>query len=236
MPSDSTRPPPHPPAQVLIDNGQALACHNVLWELQWYSEAGTSLALLQEGYNLDCLLLRYQGIDWRKRAGWRCNGDTPPGDLEGAYDGLSINPLEALFVRHTTVAVELQTQHVEEALKYDNWLHNETLLRLPPGAQEIVGSAYADEALKHKLPTMLAMTTTGKSCFGTHYYLDHNPDLAAQTHDPHVLWKHFLLKGVFQDRPFKFVCNEASRVYQQMVDAHDSGEDLIVAMAANSVV
>ncbi len=218
---------------MLIDNGQALACHSVPWEMAWYSEAGTSLALLQEGYNLDCLLVRYQGVDWRTRAGWRCNGDTPPGDLEGAYDGLSINPLEVLFVRHTTVAVELHSQHVLEALKYDNWLHNET--RLPPGALEVVGSAYAEQGLKHKLPTMLAMAISGKSCFGTHYYLDHNPDLAAQTHDPLVLWKHFLLKGAFQDRPFKFVCNEASRVYQQMLDAHDTGEDLVEAMQASMV-
>lgn len=25
------------------------------------------------GYNLDSLMLRYQGVDWRDRANWACN-------------------------------------------------------------------------------------------------------------------------------------------------------------------
>ena len=49
-------------------------CHGSLKETIWHSELGASAAILEAGYNLDCLLLKYQGIDWRKHdAAWQCN-------------------------------------------------------------------------------------------------------------------------------------------------------------------
>ena len=39
-----------------------------------HAEVGASSAILDAGYNLDSLLLRYQGVDWRDRATWGCNG------------------------------------------------------------------------------------------------------------------------------------------------------------------
>lgn len=49
------------------------ACHRDRWDTIYYSELGSSLAILNAGYNLDCLMLRYQGIDWRNKATWGCN-------------------------------------------------------------------------------------------------------------------------------------------------------------------
>jgi hypothetical protein len=34
---------------------------------------GASAAMLARGYNLDCMLLRYQGINWLDKANWNCN-------------------------------------------------------------------------------------------------------------------------------------------------------------------
>ncbi len=42
---------------------------------------GASDAVLKQGYNLDCLMLRYQGIDWRDYSNWNCNGGWAPGQL-----------------------------------------------------------------------------------------------------------------------------------------------------------
>lgn len=53
-------------------------------------------AMLQAGYNLDCLMLRYEGVDWQDRSKWRCGAMIAP-HQEGTYDGTSLNPLE---VRH----------------------------------------------------------------------------------------------------------------------------------------
>ena len=54
------------------------------------AECGT---LLQAGYNLDCLMLRYQGVDWQDHSKWRCGGMVVP-HQQGTYDGTSLNPLE----------------------------------------------------------------------------------------------------------------------------------------------
>lgn len=34
---------------------------------------GSSAAILAAGYNIDSLMLRYQGVDWRDKANWGCN-------------------------------------------------------------------------------------------------------------------------------------------------------------------
>lgn len=38
-----------------------------------YAEMGSSAAILAAGYNIDSLMLRYQGVDWRDKANWGCN-------------------------------------------------------------------------------------------------------------------------------------------------------------------
>lgn len=49
--------------------------------------------LVQAGYNLDCLMLRYQGVEWQDQSKWRCGAMVAP-HQEGTYDGTSLNPLE----------------------------------------------------------------------------------------------------------------------------------------------
>lgn len=59
--------------QVLLKDRHVFACHKDRWDTIYYSELGSSLAILQAGYNIDCLMLRYQGVDWRSKANWDCN-------------------------------------------------------------------------------------------------------------------------------------------------------------------
>ena len=59
----------------------------------WSSEIGASAAILAAGYNLDCLLMKYQGVDWRNSSFHDCNGGVNP-MWEGQYDGTNLNPLE----------------------------------------------------------------------------------------------------------------------------------------------
>lgn len=47
----------------------------------------------EAGYNLDCLLTKYQGVDWRNSSFANCNKGMNP-MWEGRYDGTSLNPLE----------------------------------------------------------------------------------------------------------------------------------------------
>ena len=43
-------------------------------------------------------MLRYQGIDWRQKENWNCNERFSP-YAEHHYDGLSLDPLEVVFVK-----------------------------------------------------------------------------------------------------------------------------------------
>lgn len=61
--------------------------------LQVQGEVAASAAILQAGYGLDCLMLRYQGVDWQDKTKWQCGNMISP-HQEGTYDGTSLNPLE----------------------------------------------------------------------------------------------------------------------------------------------
>lgn len=37
------------------------------------TDSGASLALLAAGFNIDCLLTKYEGLDWWNQRTWECN-------------------------------------------------------------------------------------------------------------------------------------------------------------------
>jgi hypothetical protein len=59
--------------QLLIADRRVFACHKDRWDTIYYSELGSSKAILDGGYNIGCMMLRYQGVDWRDKANWDCN-------------------------------------------------------------------------------------------------------------------------------------------------------------------
>ena len=59
-------------------------------------EYGLTKAILDAGYTIDTLQLAYQGVDWRDKRNWKCNGGKHP-SRESTYLGISLNPLEDIF-------------------------------------------------------------------------------------------------------------------------------------------
>jgi hypothetical protein len=57
----------------LIGARHVLSCQPDRWGTIYHAELGSSAAILGAGFNLDCLMLRYQGVDWRDKANWDCN-------------------------------------------------------------------------------------------------------------------------------------------------------------------
>lgn len=55
------------------DEGNVFRCHKDMWDAIFYSELGSSLAILKAGFNLDTLMARYQGVDWSDEGNWGCN-------------------------------------------------------------------------------------------------------------------------------------------------------------------
>ena len=59
-------------AAIRADN-RTFGCYDSKWLAILYGELGISAAILAAGYNLDSLMLRYQGVDWRQPENWGCN-------------------------------------------------------------------------------------------------------------------------------------------------------------------
>lgn len=59
--------------RVLAAEPGVVRCHAKPWDARYHSNVGSSLAILNAGYSLDCLLTRYQGVDWTNTATWNCN-------------------------------------------------------------------------------------------------------------------------------------------------------------------
>ena len=64
--------------KVLQDDGKVFACYDDMWDTIYHSEVGASRAVLNAGYTLDSLMLRYKGVDWRNQSNWGCNGECVP--------------------------------------------------------------------------------------------------------------------------------------------------------------
>ena len=43
----------------LLADGRVLACHADRWQARYFSEVGSAHVLLQAGFNIDCLMIRW---------------------------------------------------------------------------------------------------------------------------------------------------------------------------------
>lgn len=68
----------NPCRQVLLRDRFVFRCHSSRWHTIYHSELGSSASILAAGYNLDCFMTRYQGVNWRDRRNWGCNGRASP--------------------------------------------------------------------------------------------------------------------------------------------------------------
>ena len=59
-------------------------------------EYGLSNCILSHGYNIDCMLDRYQNIDWKDKKNWNLNDNIHPSRHKSFY-GFSIDPYEVIF-------------------------------------------------------------------------------------------------------------------------------------------
>jgi len=55
------------------EEGTVFQCYTNMWDVIYYSELGSTWAVLSAGYGIDSLMLRYQGVDWTDLDTWDCN-------------------------------------------------------------------------------------------------------------------------------------------------------------------
>ncbi|KXZ52810.1 hypothetical protein GPECTOR_8g196 [Gonium pectorale] len=184
--------------QVLLDDGRVFHCHNSRWNTIYYSELGSSTAILKAGYNLNCLMTKYQGLDWRDKANWACNGRLSP-QSELTYDGLSLDPMEVMFVKVKQALLLRNISYALKADKYDKWQE-----RRPASASVLLANAYGDDEFNFKASRILVAKARGSKCFDSEYYLSQNPDLALASSS--AAWKHYTFFGQFERRSHRFTC------------------------------
>jgi hypothetical protein len=93
--------------QILTTAETPLQCHADREDAIINGELGASMAILDAGYNIDCLLEPYQGIDWRNWRNHKCNDMRNP-MKHGNFMGTTLHPYVTIFTKYK------QNQVVEE--------------------------------------------------------------------------------------------------------------------------
>ncbi|GAB4813085.1 hypothetical protein N2152v2_000131 [Parachlorella kessleri] len=189
--------------QILLDTGSVFRCWENMMDTVLNSEIGATQALVEAGYTFDCLMLRYQGLDWRDPSVAVCNGGANP--LQpGFNDGITVDPLEIMFIKVKASMRAASWPHVATAVKFDQWL-SATHQRNPALR---IAVAVANEWPQRQAPAVLAdAKRRGQACFDHDFYIRSNmydlgfmfthPDPAAEA------WGQFLRMGLFEGRPHR---------------------------------
>ena len=81
---------------LLVKNGTVFTDHASKIDAIINGEFQLTKVILDNGYNIDCLLYKYQNIDWRDSNNYNLNNYKYP-SRSGSYDDISIHPFEVVF-------------------------------------------------------------------------------------------------------------------------------------------
>ena len=105
----------------LLKNQQTVFCnHADKHSAIVNGEYGLSHCILKNGYSMDCMLSKYQKIDWTNNVNYNLNDNKHPSRKNGFY-GHSINPYDVIFHKwdwhnNDYVNYDIIKQYVEECL------------------------------------------------------------------------------------------------------------------------
>eukprot|EP00892_Ulva_mutabilis_P003130 jgi/Ulvmu1/12818/UM097_0047.1 len=185
--------------ELLVRDGKVFGCYDAFQETIYHSELGASAVILEAGYNLDSFMGRYQGVDWRDKSVWECNAAENPFNY-ARVDGVSLAPMELMFVKVKHNMVLLNYPSALAAVAYDDW-YNHTA----DGTQSVLPSLISEKLWEFRAPFILEMAAVGPDCFDCAYYQEANADLASLS-----CWQvftHFINYGQFEMRPHRFTCD-----------------------------
>lgn len=82
--------------QLLVDEQTIFCNHATKYSAIVNGEYGLSNCILKHGYSIDCMIPKYQNIDWRDPRHYHLNRNTHPSRKNSFY-GISINPYDVIF-------------------------------------------------------------------------------------------------------------------------------------------
>lgn len=154
--------------RILTESKEIFKCHFSPWDVKYFSEYGSSLAILNAGYTLDSLLTRYQGVDWGLPSSWQCNRRVRP-DFEYHYDGISITPYETIFIPMSSASIYTRWSFVDAAERYERWMDRQ--LRPMEARPGVHTNQWITKNWAFKAEKLVYMNTRGPECFDFDYYL-----------------------------------------------------------------
>jgi len=101
----------------LLKKQQTIFCNHVdKYNAIINGEYGLSNCILKNGYSIDCMLPKYQNIDWSNPINYNLNNNKHP-SWKNSFYGHSINPYDVIFHKwyrhmHANVNFEIIEQYV----------------------------------------------------------------------------------------------------------------------------
>lgn len=81
----------------LLKNQKNIFCNHIdKYSAIIYGEYGLSNCILKNGFSIDCMLPKYQNIDWTNKDNYKLNNNIHPSRKNSFY-GYSINPYDVIF-------------------------------------------------------------------------------------------------------------------------------------------
>jgi len=146
-------------------------------------------------YNVDSLLTRYRGVDWRQNRDLPCNARRNP-QGEQMNDGLGLDPFEVVFIkakgypRVATTQVFL-SRYTDYALGRDDLTTND------------FNSPRVQVVIEQERALLKARVLRCGATFDAEFYFKYNPDLAGAVEMAHAL-NHFNDYGFAERRPYRY--------------------------------
>ena len=111
--------------EIVMNTKTIFIDHKTKTEAVNNGEYGLSKAILNAGYSLDCLLYKYQNIDWSNIQNWvNVNNSTFP-SRNNTYDNITIHPFEVVF--HKWFWAYEASVNFSYVVKYKKWKLNEII-------------------------------------------------------------------------------------------------------------
>ncbi|PNH08539.1 hypothetical protein TSOC_004894 [Tetrabaena socialis] len=175
----------------------SFACHAAQDKAFAHFVVGSSQSILQAGYTLKSLQLRYRNLDFRNATG--CNGMIGP-NTDMSSDGLSLEPFEVLFVESKKYR---RSELADFVAKYTDYM----LERRDYRANDFYGEKVSRHFVE-QLDETLKAAAMCLAVFDHAFYAQQNPDLAVLGGAQTALLDHFQKYGFKEGRPSRWVATK----------------------------
>ena len=111
---------------LLINNGTIFKNHETKFDLIMAKYKITKV-IMNASFNIDCLLYKYENIDWKDEQNWKIYENTFPDRLD-SNEGISVHPFEVVFHKWNWQHHQNKPVFFDYCKKYSEW-KNENLNR-----------------------------------------------------------------------------------------------------------